>query len=349
MAAALSAFQELRDLAAALETESPTVAVRTQLAWGPHGIGLVMDEMGKPAEAIMEWQKAVAIRQKLADANPTVPSFQFDMAKCINNIGWVLNKTGKPAEALKEHQKALAILQELADANPAVTAFQTVLGMSHNHIADALSATGKPAEALPERQQALGIWQKLADANPAVVDFQSELARSHYWVGRLWARQGRLEEAFASHHKAQALCQQLANAAPKNGLYTLRLGYSHAFRGDAYVRAGHPAEAASDLRVALELWTKYNEPDSEDRFERARALARLAGLAADGKSGVSATEAAAFADQAFATLRDAFQAGWGKWAELKKPDFDPLRGRDDFRKLVAEMQAKARPSAKPKD
>jgi serine/threonine protein kinase len=39
MAAALPAFQELRDLAAALDTESPTEAVRTQLAWGHHGIG----------------------------------------------------------------------------------------------------------------------------------------------------------------------------------------------------------------------------------------------------------------------------------------------------------------------
>src|SRR5262249_39723840 len=45
----------------------------------------------------------------------------------------------------------------------------------------------------------------------------------------------------------------------------------------------------------------------------------------------------------------ALQGGSGSLAELKEPDFDPLRDRDDFRKLVAEMEAKAGPRAKPKD
>ena len=33
-------------------------------------------------------------------------------------------------------------------------------------------------------------------------------------------------------------------------------------------------------------------------------------------------------------------------SELKEPDFDAVRGRDDFRKLVAEVGAKAGPKAK---
>ena len=75
----------------------------------------------------------------------------------------------------------------------------------------------------------------------------------------------------------------------------------------------------------------------------------LAGLAADAKSGVTAAEAAAFADQAVAAVRDTLEAGWGRYDELKEPDFDPLRGREDFKKLLAELEAKAGPKAKPKD
>ena len=55
-------------------------------------------------------------------------------------------------------------------------------------------------------------------------------------------------------------------------------------------------------------------------------------------------EAAAFADQAVAALRDAIQAGWNQHDELKEPDFDPLRKREDFQKLLAELEAKARKS-----
>jgi hypothetical protein len=85
------------------------------------------------------------------------------------------------------------------------------------------------------------------------------------------------------------------------------------------------------------------------RFERARALALLAGLGGDAKSGVTKNEAAVFADQAVTALRDAMNAGLGRLDEVKEPDFDALRGRDDFKKLLAEQEAKSGPKAKPKD
>jgi tetratricopeptide (TPR) repeat protein len=397
MAATLSAFQELRDLAAALDAESPTEAVRTQLAWGHHGIGLVLHDTGKPDAALKEYQKAVDIRQKLVEANPAVTGFQSELALSHYNVAHVLLETGKPAEALKEYQKAVDIQQRLADAYPAVLEFQSYLTLSHYDIGWLLAKTGKPAEALQEYQEALAIRQKLADANPAVTAFQSDLAlsqfyigdvlldsrkltealneyqkglaimqklaeanpttpeyrsdlaRGHRRIGHVLARQGRLEDAFASLDKGQVLSQQLADAHPENARYTVFLGYNHARRGAAHLRAGHPAEAATDLRRAVDLWARNQNPDVEDRFERSQALALLAGLAADGKSGVTAAEAAAFADQAIATLRDAFQAGWGNVAEVKEPDFDAVRGRDDFQKLLAEVEAKSGPKVQPND
>ena len=82
------------------------------------------------------------------------------------------------------------------------------------------------------------------------------------------------------------------------------------------------------------------------QFERSRSLALLAGLGGESKSGVTKAEAAAFADQAVAALADAVKAGWALPGELKEPDFDPLRGRDDFKKLQAELEAKVGQKAK---
>ena len=76
-------------------------------------------------------------------------------------------------------------------------------------------------------------------------------------------------------------------------------------------------------------------------FERSRALVLLAGLAADAKSGVTAAEAAGFADKSVAALAVAVKAGWAYPSELKEPDFDALRSRPDFQKLFAEVEAKA--------
>lgn len=69
-------------------------------------------------------------------------------------------------------------------------------------------------------------------------------------------------------------------------------------------------------------------------------LALLAGLRAEAKSGVTTAEAAWFADQSVAALRDAINAGWNQLNELKEPDFDPLRGRDDFKKLLADLETR---------
>ena len=52
-------------------------------------------------------------------------------------------------------------------------------------------------------------------------------------------------------------------------------------------------------------------------------------------------EAKAFADQSVAALAAVVKSGWALPSELKEPDFDALRGRADFQKFIAEVEAKA--------
>jgi len=52
-----------------------------------------------------------------------------------------------------------------------------------------------------------------------------------------------------------------------------------------------------------------------------------------------------YADQAMAMLRDAVAKGFKDAAHMKKDtDLDPLRQREDFQKLLAELEAKAKTS-----
>ena len=50
----------------------------------------------------------------------------------------------------------------------------------------------------------------------------------------------------------------------------------------------------------------------------------------------------AFADQSVAGLAEVVKLGWALPSELKEPDFDALRGRADFQKLVAVVEAKGK-------
>jgi hypothetical protein len=65
------------------------------------------------------------------------------------------------------------------------------------------------------------------------------------------------------------------------------------------------------------------------------------GLAGDAKSGVTKEDATTFADQSVAALAGVVKTGWALPNELREPDFDAVRGRADFRKLFAEVEAKA--------
>jgi tetratricopeptide (TPR) repeat protein len=194
-AGALAAFEEQREVAQRLEAEHSTDAVLSSVASSHHNVAWVLFETGKPEEALALNRKALAIRQKLADANPTGTQFQSPLAASRHNIGVVLKETGKPEEALASWREALAIGQKLADANPAVTQFRSGQAWTHTDIGLVLRDTGKPEEALASLRQASAIFQKLADANPAVTQFQLHLAASHNNIGVVLRETGKPEEA----------------------------------------------------------------------------------------------------------------------------------------------------------
>jgi tetratricopeptide (TPR) repeat protein len=131
-AGALAAFKERRDLAERLEALDPTDAVRFELAQSHHNIAGMLSQ--KPAEALAELGKSLAMLQTLVDANPTVTEFQRLLASSHHNIGWMLARTGKPAEALESYGESLAIYQKLAAANPANTDCQFELATNYGNL-----------------------------------------------------------------------------------------------------------------------------------------------------------------------------------------------------------------------
>ena len=78
--------------------ENPAVTeFQGDLAESHYSIGNLLQETGKPAEALAAYEQARAIQERLARENPTVTKFQSDLATSHNNIGDLLSETGKPA------------------------------------------------------------------------------------------------------------------------------------------------------------------------------------------------------------------------------------------------------------
>ena len=331
---ALEIYQKLID-------DNPTVShFREGLGNSHLFLGVVMMNSGKPVEAEAEYRRALALLQKLVDDSPTLTHSRMMLGYSYRQLGALLMNSGRLAESEAELRRALAIRRGLPEDNPDN---QELLAYIHGNIGDVLSRAGKPTDALEAQRKALAIRQKRAETQPPDIRSRAELATSHLAIGRLHAREKRFAEAFAALETGLAMCKELADADPKRKEYVRRLGNSHAYRGWARVRAGQPAEAARDLGKALELWAESPPQDIEMRFERGRVLALLAWLGKDPKSGVSAAQATAFAEESIPALRDAVTSGWNLPDELKEPDFDAIRDRADFNALLKELKKKAEP------
>jgi hypothetical protein len=114
--------------------------------------------------------------------------------------------------------------------------------------------------------------------------------------------------------------------------------------------AGRFGDAAATTRRAIGLYEAVPKLWSLFLFELACLRAMEAGLAGKEGSGVPATAAPAKADKAMEVLRQAVADGYRSLYELRTDSgLDSLRQRDDFRKLVAELETKSGPKAKPRD
>ena len=350
---ALDELKKTLDIRQKLVNDYPGVTeFQRRLANCHNRIGLVLRETGNPDGALEAYRKALEIMQKLPEVNRAVTTAQIELATSHNNVGGVLAEMRNPAEALKEFRLALEISQKLANGSDAVTDFQNLRAISYAGIGACLLKMGSLVEAAEATGMALGIMQKLVDENPDNTPFQLLLVIYQNCLGRVLDRQKRVTEAFTALDKGLLLGQNLVNSEPENPSYNDALGDSYAYRGGARVRAG-PADggskAAADLRRALELWAKLPHRNGDTQFKQSRALALLAGLGGDAKSGVTTEEAKGFAGRSVAALAAAVKTGRADPSELKEPDFDVLHGRDDFKTLLAELEAKSGPKPKPKD
>jgi serine/threonine-protein kinase len=174
------------------------------------------------ALALASYERARAISQKLAEANPSSAQFQSDLAQSYNDIGFLQQEAGNLEAALASLEQARAILQRLANANPAVTKFEGDLAQDHQVIGSILDQTGHPSEAMASYERARAILEPLAAQYPTVTLFQNRLAMSHSYVGSARRHDGRPAEAATEFRRAVAIMERLSSLQPDGfNLYNL--------------------------------------------------------------------------------------------------------------------------------
>jgi tetratricopeptide (TPR) repeat protein len=131
------------------------------LALSHTGVADALGAVGKHAEALPELRAALAIRRRIADADPTNARAQRDLMVGLNRIGNVLSYLKRPVEALAHYTEAHEIARRLAALDATDAEAQRDLVIAHYNVG---SAHYDAARAAPTTQAAFTELRRARDA-----------------------------------------------------------------------------------------------------------------------------------------------------------------------------------------
>jgi len=282
--------------------------------------GAAHAELHRHLEAIADYEKAISLLERL----PTFPSKRELRRQHASAYGELANShvaLGHQAEAEELCKKALELRRTYLGADHKETLW------TMHMLARTYATLGRHAEAAKLGEETLALQRaKLGSDHPDTLWSMRDTADSLFKLGRGVEAVPLIDE-----------CVKLAADKPAHAdivLAVMALRFRH-FK---------TTKNLAGVRATAEMWERLNRTDGNGLYNAAcfRAVTSTI-LKADPKTpAVDATRLATEeADRAMAWLHKAVAAGF-KDARLvaKDTDLDALRGREDFKKVLAELEGK---------
>jgi serine/threonine-protein kinase len=295
-----------------------TLAYRRLLAGAASNLAKLLLMQGQVEEADLTLREAAGHFQKLLEAVPAEAEYRRELAGCYANQGSVEARRGHLPEAEKALRTAVRLWEELAGEHPGEAAYALHLANGAVALGNLVRDTGRREEASSwygRAIAALGPGEAPRDAAARQV-----LGTAHWVQADELAQLGRHAEAVPHWERAVAL----DGGANRTLLRT--------FKALSLARAGKPAEAVAEA----EALAAAGDVKGETLYDLARACATAGAAARD-----DPPRAGRYGGRAVELLRKAHRAGFFKPAANRErlnrdADLEPLRGRADFRQLLAD-------------
>jgi serine/threonine protein kinase/tetratricopeptide (TPR) repeat protein len=289
--------------------------------------------------AVARYQQALEILSKSVQDHP-VPEHQSLLATTQMNLANMYitrNWFVKAEPALKEAQRIYA--QLVHDRSDLPEHLQS-LGQCHAILGMAYRGQSRNDEAEAAQQHAVDIFEKLAKEHPDVPEYAYDVGRCYLELGLTANQVGRPEAAVARYDKAVAILEGVVAAGLKsarNALVSARID-----RSTARAAGGAHAQAAAESDAVF----RQGGLHSGHLYDLACTFSQCSAAAdRDGKLSPAdrAVLKARYAERAVRFLQQAIADGWRNPQHLKTdPDVEPLRARQDFQKLLADLEAKTK-------
>jgi tetratricopeptide (TPR) repeat protein len=316
------------------------VEYRQNLAINKMNLGNLLWTAKRREEAESLYRDALAIRKQLAEEFPAVASYRQQLAQSQNDLAVRLRALGRREDAETAYHDALQVQKQLAAEFPALPQYRQDLARSHTNLGNLLRDTGRAEEAERTYHDGLRLRQQLAADFPTVSEYRHELAQTlgnmarHLKTKKEYGEARRLLEDAQPHHQAAL------RASPRHPLYRQFFRTNQATLVSVLAGLGdHAAARETAEQIAGLSWDAV-----EDAHRAACALASCVPIV-EGDMRLSEGRrqelARAYADRSMELLRQAVTHGFKNVDQLKKnTDLKSLQSREDFAKLLQELEQK---------
>jgi serine/threonine-protein kinase len=368
---------ELGDSKAARDSYTKALGLRQRLAdadkespQGQRDLAVAHSKLGD-AQLRLEDNKAALesyrtchiIHTRLAEADRTSARAQRDLAVSDLKLGDAQRALGDHKAALRSYEKALTTVRRLAGADASSAQAQRDLSIALTHRGDLSLDMGDAPAALDDYTGARELRERLAEADASDAQAQRDLCLSYAKLGTAAQQAYDFEAALGWYGRAIDVAKRHA-------------------RPDFFKRA--VADVEQRVRFCRAATEAVADPATvlgqPDRVRRPILVAAISALATREKQPARASAAAAlladiarepgdlynaacgyalcvpladnaqtregYAARAFDLLRQAVAKGFRDLAQMQNdPDLNALRGRDEFKKLLADLGAATKPKA----
>lgn len=343
---ALAGYRRVIEIRERLVRDNPTIRdFQTGLASTRNNLGMLLSTLGHDQEALEHYDRAIALQLKLVTDNPGFVELQDALAASHNNAGLLYGHLGRPNDAIHSLREAVRYRQQLLRDHPELASIQSALAMSHDNLGVVLHEARQPTEALDCYQSAKKLQEALRLAHPENLEFQFQLGVTWRLMGGIFAELGRPDEALRALEHAIEQMQPAFDQAPLEHLRQ-QLSDAHVSLAAAQANAGRTSDAVRSLQRSIAMRKEMAALGAGDFYNQACCFSLLSRLSVAGRTEVDDQTRAMveeYAVQAVDLLRQAINHGFRQADAIRKdPDLEPLHQREDFEKLLAELEAETR-------
>ncbi len=329
---------------AALAVIRPIAEAASASQYQRHQLGIALINFGAQLEAPQKsrdaYQEARDIFQRLAVESPDVPAYRQWLSGACHNLASTHDALGDPAKATALRRESLQLFEKQAAEFPKISGFTATLGMSYCNLGAAELKYRKVETALEWFTKALAILEPLHRHDLSEAGIKQQLADAHGGIGSCLGQMGRYAEALAAIDRAVAL----ENGKRGLALYFARQGALFQLRQESLpalklARKGEDVKAVAAIEALIHGRDAHPEMDYN--------AAGVYAICADKVMARNSLLAQTYAERAVALLVKAQAAGLFKDAGMLKQfwtdkDFEPLRRRQDFKRLEAGLTSSGR-------